>query len=63
MSIFLVRYLHSKKLVPVLETAISKVSFQIVAQLYIDDTDLPIMNQGNESAEQLVARVQIILNH
>ena len=51
MSIFLVRYLHSKKLVPVLETVISKVSFQIAVQLCIDNTDLPIMNQENESAE------------
>ena len=50
------RYLYSKKLVPVSETVISKVLFQIEAQLYIDNTDLPMMNQGNDSAKQLVTR-------
>ena len=57
------RYLYSKKLVPVSETVISKVLFQIEAQLYIDNTDLPMMNQGNDSAKQLVTRAQIILNY
>ena len=43
-------------MIPVSKIAILKVLFQIAVQLCIDNTDLPIMNQENESAKQLVIR-------
>ena len=61
-SIILVRYLYSSKFVTVLKTAIIKVAFQLAGFIYIDDTDLTILNEGKEIAEEVVARAQLMLD-
>ena len=60
-SIILVRYLYSSKFATISKTAITKVAFQLVGFLYVDDTDITILNEGQETAEEVIARVQLIL--
>ena len=60
-AIFLVRYLYSKKMVPVSTTSISQTCYQISSLLYVDDVDLPLHNKGNESEEDIVSRAQSTL--
>ena len=43
-------------------TAISKLSYQIVALLYVDDTDLPLLNKEYETIAEIVDRAQSILS-
>ena len=60
--IYLVRYLHIKKLVTFAQTAISRLSYQIVYQLHDNDADLPIINQTNENSSE-IAPDRLVLNH
>ena len=59
---FLVRHLHIKKLVPVVQTAISILLYQISSQLHANDTGLPIINQANENSSEIAAD-RLVLNH
>ena len=47
-SIFLVRYLYKSKEIYVRYSPISKVAYQIVRFLYVDDIDLVTLNKGNK---------------
>ena len=55
-TIFLVYYLYSKKMILISKTPISQMCYQIASLLYVDDTDLPLHNKGNESVVEIVAR-------
>ena len=61
-SIFLVRYPYSKSIVIQLVTPVSNVLVLIVALTYLDNTDLYMFNEGDDSIEALVAKVQLLLN-
>ena len=61
-SIILVRYLYSSKFVTISKTAITKVAFQLAGFIYIDNTDIMILNEGQEIVEEIVAREQLMLN-
>ena len=37
---------------------ITKEEFQLIAQLFVDDTDLNIENNGKESEQQIIDRAQ-----
>ena len=58
----LVRYLYSSKWVSVRLTTISKIAYSLAGFLYVDDMDLVTMNSSNESADEIVARVQLLVN-
>jgi len=61
-SIILVRYLYSLKFATVSKTAIIKVAFQLAGFIYVDNTDIMILNEGQETVEEVVAREQLMLN-
>ena len=61
-SIILVRYLYSSKFATVSKTAITKVAFQLTGFIYVNNTDITILNEEQETAEEVVARAQLILN-
>ena len=61
-SIILVRYLYSLKFATVSKTTITKVVFQLAGFIYVDDTDIMILNEGQETAEEVMARVQLMLD-
>ena len=56
MSIFLVRYLHGKSIVIQLVTLVSNVLVLIIALIHIDDIDLHVFNDKDDSAEVLVVK-------
>ena len=62
MSIFLVRYLYSSQLVLVRTLVISKVAYQLASFLYVDDTDIVVLNSRSELAEEVVVRAQLLLD-
>ena len=45
-------------MIPISKTPISQMCYQIALLLYIDDTDLPLHNKGNESVVEIVACAQ-----
>jgi len=57
----LILYLYQLGLVPISRTLISDEIFQLIAQLFVYDTDLKIDNNGNETAIEVILRAQIIL--
>ena len=60
-TIFLVRYLHHKKVVTQFTTPIFNVAVHITVQLHAHDTDLCVFNSGGESAEVVVSKAQALL--
>ena len=62
LSIFIVHYSHDSNLVPVHKTPISVASYQIASILYVDDADLVALNNGKESATDIVGRDQLSPN-
>ena len=60
-AIILILYLYQLGLVPTSRTPISNEVFQLIAQLFVDDTDLKIDNKGDESIEEIISRVQTTL--
>ena len=61
-SIFLVRYLYSSKFISVSKTAIIQIVFQLAGFIYIDNTDLMLLNNSNEIDIEIIARVQLLLD-
>ena len=59
---FLVRYLYSKRIVTQLVTLVSNVLVLITVLLYIIDTDLHAFDTEGNSIEDIVAKVQSLLN-
>ena len=55
-AIILILYLYQLGLVPTLRTLISNKVFQLIAQLFVDDTDLKIDNKGDKSIEEIIFR-------
>ena len=52
--ILLIRYLYHKGLVSKHLTPISNISFQLVALLYVDDSNLNIMNLNRKSTLEVI---------
>ena len=61
-SIFLVQYLYSKNLNTYLTTPISKIVMPLAALIFVDDTDLYVFNSGSETTEEIVLKVQRLLD-
>ena len=55
-SILLIRYLYGLKLISVIKISITQLVFQLVGFLYIDDTNLILMNDGKESTVEIISR-------
>ena len=55
-SILLIKYLHSIKFVGVSTIAISKLIFTIMALIYIDDTNIVLLNRGREMEVEIIVR-------
>ena len=60
-TIMLILYIYQLRLVPISRTLISDEIFYLIAQLFIDDTDLKIDNNGNETAIEVISRAQTTL--
>ena len=54
--------MYLSKWVSINETPLSKLAYRIAAFLYIDDTDLVVINNGEESEDEIVARAQLLLD-
>ena len=61
-SIFLVRYLYSKRVVSHLMIPISGLVVALAALIYVDDTDLYVFNDSNSSAEEVVNKAQVLVD-
>ena len=61
-SIFLVRYLYSKKVTTEISTPISRVILPLAALIFVDDTDLYVFNSGADNAEDVVIKAQRLLD-
>ena len=61
-AIMIILYLYRLQLVPTSAIPITREEFQLIAQLFVDDTDLNIENNGKESKQQIIIRVQKTLN-
>ena len=61
-SIFLVRYLHSKKVTAEISSLITKATLPLAALIFVDDTDLYVFNSGTDNAEEAVTKVQSLLD-
>ena len=60
-AIIIILYLHRLQLVPTLVTPITKEEFQLIVQLFMDNTNLNIKKNGKELEQQIIDRVQRIL--
>jgi len=56
-TIMIILYLYRLQLVPTLVIRITKEEFQLIAQLFVDDTDLNIENNRKELEQQIIDRV------
>ena len=45
------------------KTQISKLAYKIAAFLYVDNTNLIVINRGDESEAELIAKTQLILDY
>ena len=61
-SIFLVRYLYSKNLNTHLTTPVSKIVMPLVVLIFVDDTDLYVFNSGIDTTEEIILKVQRLLD-
>ena len=61
-SIFLVRYLYSKNLTIQLLIPLSGIVMPLAVLIFIDDTDLYIFNSESDTIEDLVFKVQQLLD-
>ena len=60
-AIMLIRVLCKKNLIPPSESLLSKTIYHLAGMIFVDDSELNIMNKGEESIEQVVSRRQEIL--
>ena len=56
-SIFLVRYLYSKNLTIQLSTPLSGIVMLLAALIFVDNTDLYVLNQGTDSAKEVTRKI------
>ena len=61
-SIFLVKYLHSKKVTKQLLTLVSRIILLLATLMFVDDTDLHAFNSGTETDKELVTKAQKLLD-
>lgn len=61
-SIFFLRYLHSKNVTTQLRTPISGVLLPLAALMFVDDTDLYVFNSGVDTTRELVIKAQKLLD-
>ena len=61
-TIFLVRYLHSKKVTAEITSPISRSILPLAALIFIDDTNLCVFNLGTDNAEEVVIKAQHLLD-
>lgn len=61
-SIFLVRYLHSKKVTTEISSPIVKAMLPLAALIFADDTDLYVFNSSTDTAEEVVTKAQRLLD-
>ena len=55
-AIMFMRVLHKKNLIPPSESPLSKTIYHLAGMIFVDDSELNIMNKGEESIEQVVTR-------
>ena len=60
-AIIIILYLYHNHLVPTSSTPITKEQFQLIAQLFIDNTELNIENDRNENEGEVIDRAQSTL--
>ena len=60
-AIILILYIYQLGLVPISRTLISNEIFYLIAQIFVNDTDLKIDNNRNETAIEVISRAQTIL--
>ena len=60
--ILLIKYLYSTKFVSISSKAITKFIFIIVALIYVNDTDIVLLNKGNKIEIKIIARAQLLLD-
>ena len=60
-AIMIILYLYHLQLVPTSCTPISRDEFQLIAQLFVDDTDLNIENNRSKTEIDIINRAQLIL--
>ena len=60
-AILLIRSLYYVDLISASSSPISHCIYHLAGQIFIDDSDFNIMNQGREDEQQIVRRAQIIL--
>ena len=61
-SIFLIRYLHHRKVVSSLSSPISNITQFLVALMHVDDTDLHVFNEDFVDSATLVKKAQQLLD-
>ena len=61
-SIFLVRYLHNKNFTAKISTPILKIILPLAALIFVDDADLHAFNSGSDTTEEVVLKVQRLLD-
>ena len=61
-SIFLTHYLYSKNLLSHAITLISGAALPLVALMFVDDTDLHVINSGSDRIKDIVDEAQKLLD-
>ena len=59
--VLLIRALYKANLIPPSESMISKAIYYLAGQIFVDNSDFNIMNNGMEDKEAIVRRAQAIL--
>ena len=62
-AIILIRELYQANLIPPSTSLILQYIYYLAGQIFIDDSDLNVMNKGKELAQEIIRRAQQILNN
>ena len=58
LAILIILYLYQQDLVPESTISISQEVFKLIAQLFVDDTNLNIKNRGDEFNKDIITSAQ-----
>ena len=61
-SIFLVRYLRSKKVTEEITSPLSRATLLLAALIFVDDTDLHAFNSGADDTEEIAIKAQHLVD-
>ena len=62
MSIILVRFLYTKGYNQTIVSPISHINCSLLALLYVDDTDLNLLNLDSKSIHEIIQQTQFMLD-